>query len=67
MQIPEAVRNAMKAALSREAQREVGIEVARETLEMVKDHPFNCGATSPAFGQLPRRTSFIGRLAHATQ
>lgn len=51
MQIPEAVRNAMKAAPSREAQREVGIEVARETLEMVKDHPRIAGAyVYPPFG-----------------
>jgi hypothetical protein len=51
MQIPEAVRNAMKAAPSREAQREVGIQVARETLEMVLDNPRISGAyVYPPFG-----------------
>jgi homocysteine S-methyltransferase len=51
MQIPQAVRTAMKAAPSREAQREVGIEVARETLDMVRNHPRIAGAyVYPPFG-----------------
>ncbi len=39
MQIPDAVLRAIRAAPSREAQREVGIEVARQTLLDVRGHP----------------------------
>ncbi len=51
MQIPEPVLKAMRAAPSREAQREVGIEVARETLAAVKAHPRVKGVyVYPPFG-----------------
>lgn len=51
MQIPEPVLRAMRAAPSREAQREVGIEVARETLAAVKAHPRVKGVyVYPPFG-----------------
>ena len=51
MQIPDAVRATIKAAPSREAQREVGIEVARRTLFEVRDHPRIRGAyVFPPFG-----------------
>lgn len=39
MQVPDAIRARLKAAPSREAQREIGIEVARQTLEMAMSHP----------------------------
>lgn len=51
MQIPDAIRAAIKAAPSREAQREVGIDVARRTLFEVRDHPRIRGAyVFPPFG-----------------
>lgn len=51
MQIPAPVLAAMRAAPSREAQREVGIEVARETLAAVKAHPRVRGVyVYPPFG-----------------
>ena len=41
----------MKAAPSREAQREVGIEIAKKTLAEVQDHPRIKGAyVFPPFG-----------------
>lgn len=51
MQVPDAVMKAIKAAPSREAQREVGIEVAREALLEVKAHPRVRGVyVYPPFG-----------------
>ncbi len=51
MQIPDAVRNAMKAAPTKEAQRKVGIEVARETLGALRHHPRVRGTyVFPPFG-----------------
>lgn len=51
MQIPDAVLRAIRAAPSREAQREVGIEVARQTLLEVRDHPRVRGVyVYPPFG-----------------
>ena len=51
MQTPAPVLAAMRAAPSREAQREVGIEVARETLAAVKAHPRVRGVyVYPPFG-----------------
>jgi homocysteine S-methyltransferase len=51
MQIPEPVLRAMRAAPSREAQREVGIQIARETLLEVKRHPRISGVyVYPPFG-----------------
>jgi homocysteine S-methyltransferase len=51
MQIPDAVRNAIKAAPSKEAQRAVGIEVARDTLGALRHHPRIRGTyVFPPFG-----------------
>ena len=51
MQIPDAVRAAIKAAPSKEAQRNVGIEVARETLGALRHHPRVRGTyVFPPFG-----------------
>lgn len=51
MQVPEAVRRALAAAPTREAQRQVGIEVAREALMAVKEHPRVRGTyVFPPFG-----------------
>jgi methionine synthase I (cobalamin-dependent)/5,10-methylenetetrahydrofolate reductase len=51
MQIPDAVRNAMKAAPSKEAQRKVGVDVARETLGALRHHSRICGTyVFPPFG-----------------
>ncbi len=51
MQVPPAVMRAIKAAPSREAQRQVGVEVARETLLEVKAHPRVRGVyVYPPFG-----------------
>jgi methionine synthase I (cobalamin-dependent)/5,10-methylenetetrahydrofolate reductase len=51
MQIPDTVRNAMKAAPTKEAQRKVGIEVARETLGALRHHPRIHGTyVFPPFG-----------------
>ena len=51
MQIPDAVMKAMRSAGSRDAQREVGIQVAREALEMCKAHPRIRGVyVYPPFG-----------------
>ena len=51
MQVPQAVMNALRAAPSREAQREVGMQVAREALLEVKSHPRVRGAyVYPPFG-----------------
>ena len=51
MQIPAAVLNAIRAAPSKDAQREVGIEVARSTLFEVKQHPrINGTYVYPPFG-----------------
>lgn len=51
MQIPDAIRNAIKAAPTRQAQREVGIEVASKTLEEVRENPRIRGCYAfPPFG-----------------
>ena len=51
MQIPDPVMRAMRAAGSRDAQREVGIEVAREALLACKAHPRIRGVyVYPPFG-----------------
>ena len=51
MQIPEPVRNAIKAAPTKEAQRKVGIEVARKTLGALRHHPRIHGTyVFPPFG-----------------
>jgi homocysteine S-methyltransferase len=51
MQVPPAVMKAIKAAPSREAQREVGMRVAREALLEVKAHPRVRGVyVYPPFG-----------------
>ena len=51
MQVPPAVMKALKAAPSREAQRAVGMEVAREALLEVKSHPRVRGVyVYPPFG-----------------
>ncbi|MEC7946465.1 MAG: methylenetetrahydrofolate reductase, partial [Myxococcota bacterium] len=51
MQVPAAVMKAIKAAPSREAQREVGMRVAREALLEVKAHPRVRGVyVYPPFG-----------------
>ena len=51
MQITEAVRKAIHAAPSKEAQREFGIGVAHDTLAAIRDHPRISGAyIYPPFG-----------------
>ena len=51
MQVPPAVMKAIKAAPSREAQREVGMQVARDALLEVKSHPRVRGVyVYPPFG-----------------
>lgn len=51
MQIPASVRERMRRAGTKEAQREVGIEVARETLKAVHGHPRISGVyIYPPFG-----------------
>lgn len=51
MQIPTPVLNALRAAPTRDGQREVGIEVARKTLLEVKEHPRIRGTyVYPPFG-----------------
>lgn len=51
MQIPDPIRRAIKAAPTRQAQREVGIEVASKTLEEVRTNPRIRGCYAfPPFG-----------------
>jgi methionine synthase / methylenetetrahydrofolate reductase(NADPH) len=51
MQIPDAVLRAMRAATTKEAQRKVGMDVAREALSEVKRHPRIRGTyVFPPFG-----------------
>ena len=51
MQVPQAIRDRMKAAPTRPEQREIGIEVARSTLTHAKEHPRVNGAyIYPPFG-----------------
>jgi methionine synthase I (cobalamin-dependent)/5,10-methylenetetrahydrofolate reductase len=51
MQIPDAVMRAMRAAPSRDAQREVGVQVAREALLRCRAHPRVRGVyVYPPFG-----------------
>ncbi len=51
MQIPEAIRRAMRKAPTRQAQREVGVQVARETLLALREHPRVSGTyVFPPFG-----------------
>ena len=51
MQIPEPVRNAIHAAPTKQAQRELGIKIAHETLSALRDHPRIRGAyIYPPFG-----------------
>jgi homocysteine S-methyltransferase len=51
MQIPDAVMKAMRAAGTRDKQREVGIQVAREALLACKAHPRIRGVyVYPPFG-----------------
>lgn len=51
MQIPDPIRNAIKAAPTRQAQREVGIEVASKTLEEVRTNTRIRGCYAfPPFG-----------------
>ena len=51
MQIPDAVRQAIHQAPTREAQREFGIELAHQTLSALRNHPRIRGAyIYPPFG-----------------
>ena len=51
MQIPDAIRTAIHAAPSKEAQREFGIKTAHETLSALRNHPRINGAyIYPPFG-----------------
>jgi len=51
MQIPSAVRERLRKASSKERQREIGIEVAQQTLKAVHQHPRVQGAyIYPPFG-----------------
>ena len=51
MEVPKAIRDRLHAASSRQAQRDIGIEVARETLAHAKAHPRVSGAyVYPPFG-----------------
>ena len=63
MQIPGPIRAAMKAAPTREAQRQVGIEIARKTLQEVHDHPRIRGAyVFPPFGSYKAVLRVVGDL-----
>ena len=51
MQVPEAIRDRLRNAPTKQAQRRIGIEVAQETLKVAKDHPRINGAyIYPPFG-----------------
>ena len=51
MQVPQSIRDRLAAAPTKEAQREVGIEVAREALAEIASHPRVNGAyIYPPFG-----------------
>ncbi len=51
MQVPQVIRDRLAAAPTKEAQREVGIEVAREALAEIASHPRVNGAyIYPPFG-----------------
>lgn len=51
MQIPEPVRRAIHAAPTKQAQRELGIQIAHETLSALRNHPRIRGAyIYPPFG-----------------
>lgn len=51
MQVPKEIRDRLAAAPTRDAQREVGIEVAREALSLVASHPRIQGTyVYPPFG-----------------
>ena len=51
MQIPDGVRKAIHAAPTKQAQRELGIKIAHETLSALRDHPRIRGAyIYPPFG-----------------
>jgi methionine synthase I (cobalamin-dependent)/5,10-methylenetetrahydrofolate reductase len=66
MQIPQRVRDRLRAAPDKEAQRRVGIEVARETLQAVYQHPRIHGAyIYPPFGSYPAVLDVVSVLADA--
>ena len=51
MDVPQGIRDRLHAASSRQAQRDIGIEVARDTLAHAKSHPRVRGAyIYPPFG-----------------
>ncbi len=61
MQIPQRVRDRLRQAPSKEAQREVGLEVAKETLRAVRGHPRIRGAyVYPPFGSYKAVFDLIG-------
>ncbi|MCB9746534.1 MAG: bifunctional homocysteine S-methyltransferase/methylenetetrahydrofolate reductase [Alphaproteobacteria bacterium] len=54
MQVPQEIRDRLKAAPTRKDQRRIGIEVARQTLAEVYEHPRIQGAyIYPPFGSYP--------------
>ncbi len=51
MQVPQAIRNQLRQADDRAAQRKIGMQVAREALTICKTHPRICGTyVYPPFG-----------------
>lgn len=66
MQIPQRVRDRLRAAATKEDQRRVGIEVARETLAAVYRHPRINGAyIYPPFGSYKAVLDVVNVLADA--
>jgi homocysteine S-methyltransferase len=64
MQVPKSVLDRLRAADTKEAQREVGIEVARETLQAVRHHPRIRGAyVYPPFGSYQRVLDVVDGIA----
>jgi homocysteine S-methyltransferase len=68
MQIPEAVRERLRRAGGRDEQREVGIAIARETLQRVRAHPRVSGVyIYPPFGSYQRVLDVVkGIVDHVT-
>lgn len=68
MQIPEDVRRAVHAAETKEKQREVGIQIAHETLAALREHPRVQGAyVYPPFGSYKAVLRVVDGLLDSTE
>jgi homocysteine S-methyltransferase len=68
MQIPEDVRRAVHAAGTKEKQREVGIQIAHETLAALRQHPRVQGAyVYPPFGSYKAVLRVVDGLLDSTE